>query len=217
MDPATLALVTAGIGAAGSIGGGILSRPGAQKESKIEKQRRKLIDDLIRSLSGDGKYSDLYNVDEAAFQKSYVDPAKFRFSNQIAPQIQQQYIQSGQQRGTGLDDQLLRAGVDLDQLLNSAYMEYIQQGLNRKQNTISNIMGVGGGAQPGMSTGSAAQQAAGGYLTSDAFGDAINSIFGSNKGQQQSQINNPYVAPARKGYEQDSRYGLPSFDINAGR
>src|ERR1044072_7152085 len=113
------ALLAAGLTAAGSIGGGFLAgRGSASPETKMQKTQRKLVDQLLASLGGEGPDANLYNADENIFQKSFVEPALSKFNYQIAPQIQQQYIQSGQQRGTGLEDQLLRAGVDLDALLN---------------------------------------------------------------------------------------------------
>lgn len=187
------AAIPAVIQAAGSIGGGILSNRGG-KETKTQKTQRHLIDKLIASLSGQGPYADLYKTDYDAFKKSYVDPAKSIFNNQIAPQIQQQSIASGQQRGTGLDDQLLRAGVDLDQLLNQAYMEHIQGAQNRKQSTINSILGGGAGAEPGMSTGQAAAQSTAGYLSSNAFSDAV-----ANISKQEKPIDSTRLQ--RKGFE----------------
>jgi len=180
MDPATATLIAAGLTAAGSIGGGILSNPG-NKETKIQKRKRKTIDEILRSLQGEGLYSDLFNMNEEAFQKSFVEPAKYRFQNQIAPQIQQSYIANGQQRGSGVQDTLTRAGVDMDQLLNAQYMDYIQSALDRKQHALDSILGAPEGAAPGMSTGNAALQATGGYLTSDSFGNLMDKVLAKFK------------------------------------
>lgn len=178
MDPATIALVTAGIGAAGSIGGGILSgRGNTPKETKTQRTQRKLIDQLISSLGGEGPYADLYKTDESAFQKSFVDPAKSRFRNQIAPQIQQQYIAGGQQGGTGMEDQLLRAGVDLDSLLNEHYLNFQSQGKDRMQNTINSVLGSGAGAPQANTSGELGMGAAGGYLSSPEFAGSVDKIF----------------------------------------
>ena len=205
MDPLTIGLITAGIGAAGSIGGGFLAgKSNKPQESKLEKQKRKLIDDLLLSVNGGGSYNDLFSTDENAFQKSFVDPAKSIFNNQIAPQIQQNSIYGGQQAGTGLDDQLLRAGVDLDQLLNQSYMQYQEQGKNRKANTISNILGQQGGVQPGMNNNDILGNATSGYLTSSAFSDSISNIF-NPKTQSQGAPPSPYASQPRKGYQSDFR------------
>ena len=110
----------------------------ASKESKMQKTQRKLIDKLIGSLNGQGEFSDLFDSSPEAFQKSFVEPAQARFRNQTAPMIQQQYIESGQQRGTGLDDTLTRAGVDLDSMLNQYAYQFGQDSLNRKQNMPGN-------------------------------------------------------------------------------
>jgi len=207
MDPATLALITAGIGAAGSIGGGLLAGQGSGKETKTQRTQRKLIDQLISSLNGSGPYSDLFKTDESAFQKSFVDPAKSMFSNQIAPQIQQQFIAGGQQRGTGLDDQLLRAGVDLDQLLNQNYLQFQNQGKDRTQNTINSILGGGAGGTQGMSTTQSLQNAGAGYLSSSAFSDSFSDIL--------NKFNQPSAAP-RKGFENNAAYAAQAPQLYPG-
>ena len=200
--------IPAAISAAGSIAGGFLSKPDNQ-ETKRQKQSRKVADELISSLKGDGPFSNLFNLDEDAFQKSYVDPAKSMFKNQIAPQIQQQYIASGQQRNTGLDDQLLRAGVDLDQLLNQEYMKWQQAGNDRAMNSINGIIGQNAGAPNPMSTGQALGQSTAGWLSSPAFADFVkdsSNYFNPNQPQQQQ---NPFPSPAPKGFAQDwSSWGL---------
>lgn len=173
-------------GAIGGIGGGLLGglMSSDPKETQIQTGQRELIDQLLASLRGDGPYSDLFNVDEQTFQKSYVDPAKQRFRSQIAPQIQQSYIQGGQQRSTGLEDTLTRAGVDLDQLLNQQYMDYLQNAQRNQMNAIGNILGQGPGVQSPLSPWEKAQQGLSGYLGSEGFGKNLGQIlssFGSNK------------------------------------
>lgn len=203
MDPATMALIGAGVSAGGSILGGYLGKP-SSKETKMQKTKRKLVDQLLSSLNGKGPYKDLYNFDENVFNKSFVEPAMAKFRNQVAPQIQQQFISSGQQRGTGLDDQLLRAGVEMDQLLNE-HMAGMQEGAqNRKQGTINSILGSGDGAQPGMSSGDAIKQATSGYLSSDSFTKSVDQIMDkyTNKGTSQPQAG-MNMKPTRKGYEPD--------------
>lgn len=220
MDPATATLLASAITAAGSVTGGYLSGAGSGKESKMDKTRRKLLDKLVDSLEGNGPFSDLYNTDEAAFQKSFVEPAQSRFRNQIAPQIQQEFIAGGQQRGTGLDDQLLRAGVDLDSLLNQHYMDFQNRGKDRLQSSINSIVGGGSGSPAGLSTSDRIQQATGGYLASQGFSDAVT---GSLKQYQQqgptnSGLPNAYDKP-RKGFENDWQTvrNLPAGDPRWGQ
>ena len=174
------AIIAAVITAAASTASGYFAGKGqgATKRSKTQKSKDKVIDQLLSSLSGEGPYANLFATDEKAFQKSFVDPAKSIFKNQISPQIQQSYIASGQQRGTGLDDQLLRAGVDLDQLLNQQYMQFQESGKNRMTNVFSNILGQPGTeGSPGASGGQAFQDATSGYLSSDAFSNSVNNMF----------------------------------------
>lgn len=166
------------IQAAGSVASGYLSGAGsAGKETKMQKTQRKLVDQLLASLTGEGPYSALYDRDEDAFMKSFVQPAQSMWNNKIAPQIQQQYIASGQQRGTGLDDQLLRAGVDLDALLNQQYYQFTQDPLNRMQNTIGAILGGGAGAPNTPSTSQNIMSSFGGYLGSQGFADSTANLF----------------------------------------
>ncbi len=201
------------LNAAGSIGGGLLSSQGAGKETRIQKRQRRLIDKLLGSLEGEGPYSDLFNSDEGAFQKSFVEPAQALFRNQIAPQIQQQSISGGQQRGTGLDDQLLRAGVDLDSMLNQQYYNFTQDAMNRKQGAMNSILGLGSGAPNENTQGQNLMQSAGGYLSSDAFKDFTKDARGYfTPGQAQSTAPSTAPgspAPPRKGYAADwSNYKL---------
>lgn len=199
MDPATISLL---IGGASALTGGALTAFGnKQKETKLQKQRRKLIDDLLYSVqTGQGKYADLYKWDEDVFNKSFVEPAKAKFRNQIAPQIQQSYINSGNQYDTAMEDQLLRAGVDLDQLLNQ-YMYQSQQDVkNRKSNILGGIAS-GSEAPYQTSTGQDLASAAGGFLSSDKFTDIVNNF--ANKYGTPSSNNQLGSAGARRGYTQD--------------
>jgi len=185
------------IGAGASILSGLLGgRRHAQSETKMQKTQRQLVDQLLSSLKGNGPYSDLFNMDENAFQKSFVEPAQARFRNQIAPQIQQQYIASGQQRGTGLDDQLLRAGVDLDSLLNQQYYQSQMDAKSRQQNTINSILGSGSGAPNRTSIGQDVMGSLSGYLSSPAFANQTADIF-------KPKSTAPNYIPARRGYAQD--------------
>lgn len=196
------------IGALGSIGSGFLSgRSSSDKETKMQKTQRKLVDQLVSSLTGQGPYSDLFNGDESTFQKSFVQPAQSTFRNQIAPQIQQQYIASGQQRGTGLDDQLLRAGVDLDSLLNQHMYSFQQDALNRKQNNINNILGAGSGA-PNSPTGTQdLMSGASGYLSSQGFADTAANLFKQPNSTSPPAF--PNSLPPRKGFEPEwKNWGL---------
>lgn len=195
------ALIAAAITAAASVGGGYLAGRSGGQETKTQKQQRKLVDQLIGSLNGDGPYSDLYNADEDVFQKSFVDPAKSIFNNQIGPQIQQKYIASGQHMGSGLEDQLLRAGVDLDQLLNQHMMDFYQGAQNRKQSTINSILGGGAGGTQDMSPQKSIMQSLSGFLSSPSFSDTAAGLFKQQPQQaQQTNMPNPYAPPPRKGF-----------------
>ncbi len=166
----------------------------APQETKLQKTQRNLIDQLLASLQGNGPYSDIFNADENTFQKSFVEPAQSRFRNQTAPQIQQQYIASGQQRGTGLDDTLTRAGVDMDAMLNQQMYQFQQDALNRKQNSINSILGAGSGAPNETSTMQDIFSGVGGAISSPSFGNQFANLF-----TPRTTANN--LVPQRKGFE----------------
>lgn len=191
------------IQAAGNIAGGMLGN--SNPETRIQKRQRHLIDDLLKSLDGNGKYSSIFENDETAFNKSFKEPALSKFRNQTAPQIQQQYIASGQQRGTALDDQLLRAGVDMDSLLNQYMFDFQQKGIDRKQNAMNQILGVGAGSANPVSSGQAAAQNFGGFLNSDSFANLSNDLFKKDT----PAVNSPQ--PPRQGFVPERR-PLPQFN-----
>jgi len=205
-------IIAAGVGAAGSALGGWMANQG-NKETKVQKRQRKTVDDLIASLYGQGPYSQLFNMDEDAFQKSYVDPAMALFQNQIAPQIQQQYINSGLQRGSGMEAQLTRAGVDLEQMLNQQYYQMQQDAMNRQMSALQNILGMGPGAPAQQSGGQAAAQGAAGFFSSPAFGQAAQA-FGdwaatpsnNNNSGYQNQQQPQTGGYTRKGYANDNSF-----------
>lgn len=175
----------------------------APSETKMQKTQRNLIDQLIASLGGNGPYSNLFSTDENAFQKSFVDPAKAMFNNQIAPQIQQNYIASGQQRGTGLDDTLTRAGVDLDSMLNQFYYQSQQDALNRQQNAIGSILGAGSGAANSPTGLQNAIGGIGGYIGSSGFANTINDLFKNPSTLSTAPSTAPNAVAPRKGFDND--------------
>lgn len=208
-------IIAAGITAAGALASAYMNNKGNNKESKSQKTKRHLIDKLLSSLNGKGPYADLYTANDADFQKSIVEPNKAMFNNQIAPMIQQQYVASGQQRSSGLDDQLLRAGVDLDQLLNAQYMDYKNSALDRKQNAINNILGSDKGSPAKTSGSDALMQGGGGFLASDSFKDLVSYWSGTQDGSGNAISSNTTAGPvAQKSFQpQATRPGYqPDFN-----
>jgi len=184
-------------GLVGGAAGGLLGR--SDKETQMQKKQKELVDQMLASLNGQGPYSNLFNVDESTFQKSFVDPMKQKFSSQIAPQIQQSFIANGQQRGTGMQGNLTRAGVDMDQLLNQQYAQMQQQGQSNQMNMMNSILGMAPGAPTTPSAGQSIMQGIGGYLSSDNFGKDIQGIIN------------------RKGFEQDPNSLRDSYSTFRGK
>jgi len=171
------AIGTAGAGLIGSVAGGFMGDRG--KPTPIDQKKKELLDQLMDSFQGNGPFSNLYNVDEQTFQKSFVDPMKQKFQSQIAPQIQQSYVASGQERGTGMEDALTRAGVDMDQLLNQFYAQMQEGAMNRQSTSMQNILGMESGPKEELTGMQAATQGLGGFLTSPDFSKGIGSILDS--------------------------------------
>lgn len=167
-------------GLVGGAAGGFMGK--GDKSTPIQKKQKELIDQLMASLNGQGPYSNLFEASPEAFQKSFVDPAKKMFSNQIAPQIQQSYIANGQQRGTGMEDALTRAGVSMDDMLNQYYMNYMQKAQDRKLSGINNVLSQGAGAEAPISGMDSMLQGITGYAGSEDFGNALEGILSRRKG-----------------------------------
>ena len=199
MDPATISLILSALGAGGSALGGLFGRKRGQ-ETQTQQTQKATIDQILQGIEGEGPYASLFSADPETFQQYYVDPAKSMFEKQIAPQIQQEFIQSGQHRGTGLDDTLTRAGVDLDLSLAQQYGQFQENALQRQMAGLGGVLGQGPGAAPSQSRGSAAGQGFAGYLASPGFSTGLSEILDqySNRGlgAQQSGIS------GRRGFSQ---------------
>ena len=112
-----------------------------QRATPDQIRNQQLIEQILQGIQGEGPFADIFQFDEDVFQRSFVDPAKSRFKNQIAPQIQQSFLAGSQQGGTGLEDTLSRAGVDMDQLLNQQFAQMLQSNQQLKGNALSGLVG----------------------------------------------------------------------------
>jgi hypothetical protein len=193
MDPITLALLGAGISAGGSALGGLFGKKEAAPvpqwltppQTEFGGMKKDLLSELLSSIKGQGAYSNLFNADQDTFNKSFVEPARARFANQTAPDIQQQFIQSGQQRGSGMENKLAQAGVDMDQLLNQQYYQFQNDAMNRQAGGLNSILGqqdpqkpvLYSGQQGAQSGGQAAMQGLGGYFGGKGFGSDLQGIL----------------------------------------
>lgn len=203
------AAVPMAIQALGSIGSGFLANKAARYQTPIQKKQAQVIDQLLASLNGQGPYSDLFNTDEAAFQKGIVDPSMARFRNQIIPQIQQGFIQSGQQRGTGLEDTLTRAGVDMSQLINEQYLPFKQKGQDRMSEVLNSILGMGAGSFNRPSNTQALGESAAGYFSSPDFQGGLADLLKAY--QNRPMASNAPRQLQRRGYEGSNTLSLGSF------
>lgn len=168
-------VIAALIAAAGSIGGGLLGSKGP-KETAIEKQQRKAIDAILEGLQGSGPYASFFQADQDAFQKSIVDPARGRFEREIVPGITRAFAAQGVERGSGIENYLTRAGVDLNDRINAQYLDFTQGAQNRGLTALMNALGASPGFRDQGQRG-AFPQALQGYLTSGAFQDSIGNIL----------------------------------------
>ena len=207
LDPVTMSALIAAGSAAVQGGLGALGARSEKKERErlakpymqAQERRENLIQELLRSLEGEGKYSEFFRADPESFKKSVVDPAKGMFEREIAPSIQQAAIAGGTQRGSTTEDQLLRAGVNLDEMINRAYMDYQRAGQERATSAIGSILGASP-PQPlsySPTPTSSFAGAAAGFMESDAFSDFLAS-FTRRPEEQKPGVQQP--SPARPGY-----------------
>ena len=181
MDPFTAALLQAGLGMGASAIGGLFGRNKGPTQQQQNQQNQ--IDQILAGLRGEGPYAQMFSADRETFDQMYGDPAREQFRTQTTPAIQQGYIASGQQRGTGMEDTLTRAGVNMDQMLNQQYGQYQQNAMANQMNAINSILGYQG--QPNQqSAGSAAMQGVGGYFAGSGFGSNLDDILKALAKQQ---------------------------------
>ena len=204
-----------GSAAGGALGGAIGGAFGRQKTSETPTQakQRMLVDELLASLHGEGPYSNLFTANEEDFERRFAEPARNRFRSQAAPQIQQSYIAGGQQRSTGLDDTLARAGINIEDLINQSYMDYVQSAQKRQAKAIGSVLGAGAGTSPyDQSYGEAAMQGLSGYLTAPEFRKDIGNILSSFTDKKQGTPQEDKFPDQRKGFEHDRSY----LNVNLG-
>ena len=183
MDPATItALIT-------TLGPMIAAKLGSQGPAPGQQRDENTINEILKSISGDGKYSNLFEADYDAFQKSFVDPAMQQFRDVTAPGIQQEFIASGQQRGTGLDDTLSRAGVSMQDMLNKQYAGFQESALNRQMNALQGTLGQG----QQQNTQGGFGQAAAGTLASPAFPAGMEALLKKFQAALSGSSGNPQL------------------------
>jgi hypothetical protein len=175
MDPITGAI--AGTAANWALQTGASMLAPKPKKTKVQQMKEMTMDDIMAGIRGEGPYAYLFNLDEDAFKRGVSDPAMARFTNEVAPQIQQQYISTGQQRGTGMEDTLARAGVDLHQQINQQYWNAQQQVNQNKLGALNSSLSW---QDPYAETGDIWDKLKGGtagYLLSDTAGKDIGNIL----------------------------------------
>jgi len=194
-------------GTIGGIAGGIGSMIG-NKPTKTQRNQQQLMDQLMASINGGGPYADLFNVNEDTFNKSFKEPMMNKFQNEVSPQIQQQYISSGQQRGTGMESALTRAGVNMDDMLNSHYQQMQESANSRKASALGSAMNFSGGVPNQSSWKESIGMGVAGAVAQPGFGDSIAGIFRGNQSGS-ADMSSP-KSMVRKGFE-PSKYSNPNF------
>ena len=148
--------------------------------------QRDLLNFLIqRAQSGQGGFG----FDEDFFDQSFTQPAINEFQNTTVPAIQQAAIASGQQRSSGLNDVLARAGTQLQGQLSGQRADLLNQALNRQLQAASTALGT----QPFINQFNPASQGALPFIGQAAgqyFGGPIGGSIGSAIGQSASNAVN---------------------------
>lgn len=141
---------------AGGLIGGVAGLFGSKKKKKKQKtvstldpQQQGLYDDYIKSIRGQGPFSDLYNYDaEGAnnnFDMNVARPAYRNYQENIVPAITGQYRQGNIMNSSYSAEALGRKGRDvqenLDGLRSNTQFQGQQQSQSNKQNAINSILG----------------------------------------------------------------------------
>jgi hypothetical protein len=194
-------------GAAGGIlglFGGNNKKPKAKKISTLDKKQQALYQEYVDALHGQGPFADLYGFDaEAAnanFENMYSRPAYRQFQENVIPKITGQFRGSNLMNSTYAGESLSRAGRDVQESLDAQRANMIYQGtqdaLNRKQNSIDNILRLQTFAyqQPQQGSGNAidqilgtlapyAGQMAGDFVKGGGLTNFVNSFRGGGASQ----------------------------------
>jgi hypothetical protein len=197
-----------------AIGAALNSRK--TQETPIQGQQRETIDQILRSLKGQGPFSDLFNTSNEAFQQSYVQPAKQLFESQIAPSIQQSFIAGGpagnaRTSSTALQDSLARAGIDLDQMLNQQFAQFQQQGQNRQLGALQSILDQSPGAlQQNQSRLSGGLEGLASFFGGPSGAEALSGLFRNRSGNnnqisRSNSLQDTFLSP-RQGFEKEPQY-----------
>lgn len=147
--------VGTGIGAAaGGVLGGVSGLFGGKrkpkKRSTLDPAARKLYDEYIASIRGEGPMGGMYNFDANAanenFNKNVAEPAYQQFNENVIPQITGQFRGQNIGNSSYTGEALSRAGRDVQRGLDAQRSNVLYQGgqdaLNRKQRAIEHGLGV---------------------------------------------------------------------------
>jgi len=202
MPPAVIAAL---ISAMGSVAGGVLNRDQGSPLTQTQDKQNNIIDLIMQAIEGQGPLAGLVQGDEDAFKKSVSDPLMNQFNNQTAPNIQQSFIKNRLQGGTGLDDALARSGIDVQDNINSQFMNFQQQGNNNLINLLQNALGANANvATPGQS----ALQGGASELINFLSKFDSSKLFGSGSGNNVDDLTGGLNRSGNKGNFTGSSTGL---------
>lgn len=117
----------------------LFGKKAKNKQLDLQTKDQKVMQKLIQQgLTKDkGPLADLFgSFDEAAFKQGVTDPSIKEFQEKILPQLQEQFINSGQTLSTGFGKAQLQAGNDLQSKL-AQLMYQAREG--QKQNRIGGV------------------------------------------------------------------------------
>ncbi len=174
-------------GLASGAAGGLFSKFGTKQRDTTPKFQKQLIDQLLQGLQGQGPLASMFQTDQGAFQTSVADPLLQQFQQQTAPEIQQKFIASGQQRGTPLESSLTRAGTDVQSKINELFLPFQQGAQNRQQQAIQQLLGFSPSSETDITPFGGA---AAGFLQSGGIENIIKQLTTSGGGGAQGGLGN---------------------------
>lgn len=137
-------------GLGGLFGGGRKKKKKPKRLSSLDPQQQALYNDYIKSIRGNGPFSDLYDYDAQGandnFDQNVSRPAYRNFNENIVPSITGQFRSQGLGNSTYAGEALSRTGRDIQENLDAqrSNMQFQgQQGSNaNKQNAINSALGL---------------------------------------------------------------------------
>lgn len=144
MDPFTIGLASAGIGAVGNL---FKKKKKPKKRSLLDPQQQALREQQFQGLQGQGPLANLYNFDTQqatdVFNQNIRQPAYQQYQENVVPTITGQFRGNNLGNSSYAGEALARSGRDVQRNLDAQMSSYLQNGQQQsQQNRINGMNGL---------------------------------------------------------------------------